>query len=492
MKKSLFLLLLILALVSGAFSQAPAVKDSPELRQKLQAVLDEWHKLGKFPGATAGIMLADGTSFGLAVGLSDKEANKAMKPGDIMLSGSVGKTYAAAVAMQLVSEGKLVLDERVEKYLGSEPWFSRLPNAKDITVRQLMNHTSGLVRYEFKEQFTKDLTAEPARVWKPQDLITYVLDTKAPFEAGKGWEYSDTNYIVLGMVMEKITGKKFYDLARTRVLEPLKLKNTAPSDSRETNGLVQGYAGATNPFGGKDAVIENGKFIINPQFEWTGGGYASTAEDIARWGKMMYEGKGFPPAMLPEMLTGAAAPMLGRDSKYGLGVIIRQTRAGTSYGHSGFFPGYMTDMMYFPEHKIAVAVQVNTSVGQNLGKPLGRVAVELLEAIVGAKPAETAAQAPKKQFIIVLKLNEKYQDDKVWTEADNKAVQGHFARLQKLQADGKLVLAGRTTVKASMGVVILEVDTEAEARKVMEDDDAVKAGIMSAELLPFHTALMKR
>jgi D-alanyl-D-alanine carboxypeptidase len=73
--------------------------------------------------------------------------------------------------------------------------------------------------------------------------------------------------------------------------------------------------------------------------------------------------------------------MLGRESKYGLGAIIRKTSAGTSYGHSGFFPGYMTDMMYFPEHKVAVAVQVNTSVGRSLGKPLSRVLVEVMEVI---------------------------------------------------------------------------------------------------------------
>jgi D-alanyl-D-alanine carboxypeptidase len=76
--------------------------------------------------------------------------------------------------------------------------------------------------------------------------------------------------------------------------------------------------------------------------------------------------------------------MLGRESKYGLGAIIRKTPAGTSYGHSGFFPGYMTDMMYFPDKKIAVAVQVNTSVPQDLGKPLGRVVVEIAQIIDAA------------------------------------------------------------------------------------------------------------
>jgi D-alanyl-D-alanine carboxypeptidase len=386
MKKNIFLIAIILIFASSSLSQTAAATDSPALRARLQAVIDDWQKAGKFAGATVGVVLADGKSFGLAAGYSDLRAKTPMRPTDLMLSGSVGKTYAAAVAMQLVKEGKFALDDKIEKYLGREPWFSRLPNAKDITIRQLMTHTSGLVRYEFKDQFTKDLTANPDKVWKPRELVAYILDSQAPFEAGKGWDYSDTNYIVLGMIMEKVTGKKFYDLAQKRVLAPLKLANTRPSASRTIKGLVQGYAGPDNPFGGKDAVLENGKFIINPQFEWTGGGFASTTEDLARWAKMMYEGKGFPPAMLPEMLNGVSAPMLGRETKYGLGVIIRPTRAGLTYGHSGFFPGYMTDMMYFPELKVAVAVQVNTSVPQNLGKSLGRVLVELIEAMVGPKP----------------------------------------------------------------------------------------------------------
>ena len=100
---------------------------------------------------------------------------------------------------------------------------------------------------------------------------------------------------------------------------------------------------------------------------------------------MIYEGKAFSPDLLPQVLEGVSAPMLGRETKYGLGVIIRKTAAGTSYGHSGFFPGYMTDMMYFPEHKVAIAVQVNTSVGRSLGKPLGRVLVEMMEVINGTR-----------------------------------------------------------------------------------------------------------
>lgn len=142
----------------AAQSVAPKV-ETAILQGKLQTELNNLHAAGKFPGATLGVCLADGTCFGLAAGFSDRDAKTQMKPADLMLAGSVGKTYAAALAMQLVAEKKIDLDAKIEKYLGKETWFTRLPNAKEITVRQLMNHTSGLVRYEFKEQFTKDLTA---------------------------------------------------------------------------------------------------------------------------------------------------------------------------------------------------------------------------------------------------------------------------------------------------------------------------------------------
>lgn len=380
---------LSLFLLAGALFllvQTPVRAQKPDagLRNRIQKYIDAWHKDGKFPGATVGVGLAYGTSFGLATGHSDINAKTPMKPTDRMLAGSTGKTFAAAVALQLVHEGRLGLDDRIERYLGKEPWFSRLPNRNAINVRQLMNHTSGLVRYEFKDTFTKDLTAQPGKTWRPEELLAYLFDEKAPFEAGKGWDYSDTNYIVLGMIIEKITGKKFFDEAKRRLLKPLKLRDTIPQDGPRLKKVVQGYAGPNNPFGGSDEMIRNGTFVVNPQFEWTGGGFATTSEDLARWAKMMYEGKAYDPSLIPAVLDGVAAPMLGRETRYGLGVIIRPTRIGVTYGHSGFFPGYMTDMMYFPDRKVAIAVQVNTSVPQNLGKPLGRVIVELAEIVNGS------------------------------------------------------------------------------------------------------------
>ena len=368
---------------SAAVAPAAAARDTSlaAIRTRVQAVLDSIHAAGRFPGATAGIVLADGRSIGLAAGMSDTAARRAMRPDDMLLQGSVGKTYVAAVAMQLVNEGKLRLDVPIATYLGREPWFARLPNASAITVRMLMNHTSGLVRYEFKDEFTRDLTAAPDRVWKPDELVAYILGTPAPFAAGTGWDYSDTNYIVLGMIIERITRSTLNAEIARRELRPLGLRRTVPSDRREIPGLAQGYAGPDNPFGGTDAMIVNGKLAINPQFEWAGGGYASSAEDLARWAKAMYEGQAFERALVDTMVAAAVPAKLGPGVLYGLGVIVRPTGAlGASWGHSGFFPGYITEMRYYPEHRIAVAFQVNTSVPRAVGRGPGAAAEALARA----------------------------------------------------------------------------------------------------------------
>ena len=369
--------------VDGSTAAAPHTPQQLATRARLQSVLDSIHAAGHFPGVTAGVVLGDGTAFGLASGYADTAAKIRMTPEARLLQGSVGKTYVAAVALQLVHEGKIALDENVAAYLGAEPWYARLANGRDVTVRQLMNHTSGIVRYEFKPEFTRDLTASPAKVWQPEELIAYLLDTPAPFAPGQGWEYSDSNYILLGMIIERVTGNSYYAEMERRLLRPLDLRNTVPSNSRVIPGLVQGYAGPNNPFGGGDAMITNGQFAINPQFEWTGGGIASTSEDLARWAKALYEGRGFDPSLMPQALDGVPA-RLGRDVRYGLGIMLRPTALGMTWGHSGFFPGYLTEVMYFPETKTAIAVQVNTSVQRSVGGSPTRFILALAQALAGS------------------------------------------------------------------------------------------------------------
>jgi D-alanyl-D-alanine carboxypeptidase len=380
------LLAVITASVVHLQGQQPSPQAPAPLRDALQRRFEELHKGGSFPGGTAGFVLADGTSFGIAVGISDRTAGTPMKPTDRLLLGSVGKTYASAVALQMIAEGKFTLDDTLDRFFGKEPWFGRIANAGAITVRHVMTHTSGLVRYEFNPKFTKDLSAQPDKVWSGVDRLSYLFDATPPFAPGAGWEYSDTNYIVLGMIIEQVAKASYYDELRRRILVPFALKDTVPADSRTVAGLVQGYAGPNNPFGGRDEMITDGRFAVNPQFEWTGGGLAVTALDLARWGKLLYEGKVLDAAMTARLLEGVPSK-LGPEAKYGLGVIIRPSPLGITYGHSGFMPGYQTELVYFPDLKASIAVQVNSSAPRSTGRGLRAFVMEFAEIL--------SAQAPK-------------------------------------------------------------------------------------------------
>lgn len=332
----------------------------------------------RWPGVSVALMTADGHLAAATSGYADTTARTPLTTRHRLLQGSVGKTYVAAVAMQLVAEGSLNLDAKISQYLGREPWFDSLPNGRDATVRQIMQHTSGLVRYEFQPAVTARLRAEPFKEWTPVERLRALFGAKAPFAAGAGWEYSDTNYIVLGMIIERLTGRSYYDEVQRRVIRPLGLSNTIPSNQRALTGVANGYAGPKNDLGGYDASIgADGLMAINPQFEWTGGGIASTTSDLARWAKLLYEGKAFPPSMLTPMLTGVPA-RLGANTQYGLGVILRSTPLGPSWGHSGFFPGYATEMAYFPDLRVSAAVQVN------LTDPYPRSLVPLLQLLARA------------------------------------------------------------------------------------------------------------
>ena len=315
-----------------------------------------------------GVVLKDGTSFAVTTGVADRATGTPVKSDDLFMAGSTGKTFFAAVAAQLIEAGTLDLDAPISRYLGRRPWFARLPNAKDITVRMLMTHTSGLVRYEMNPKFTADLRAQPDKSWTPEEEIGYLLDATPPFAAGQGWDYSDTNYIVLGMILEQITGTKLYDEVQRRFLGPLKLTRVVPTTSRRIPGLVAGYAGARDPLGLPDEVLKNGEFVVNPQFEWTGGGYATSPLDLARWGHELYAGRALSQTARARMIDAAVPARLGPETKYGLGVIVREkTPAGPTWGHSGFFPGYVTELVHFRDTGTTLAIQVNSSDGRATG-----------------------------------------------------------------------------------------------------------------------------
>lgn len=354
-----------LLLASGAYAQVAS--DAPDAR--VQTVLDSLRAADRFPGATAAIVRPDGTLRAFATGWADREDSTRMRPDARMLGGSTGKSFAAAVVLGLAQEGYLDLDAPLGRWLGDRPWFDRLPNAGALTLRHLLRHQSGLADHihdpDFAAAVQHKMEAEgPAAAMAPEQLVRFVLDTEPLFPAGTGYHYSDTNYILAGLVVEAVTDSAYYDVLRQRILDPMSLTHTAPADRPDLPGLAAGYIAGEAPFGLPPKVTQDGVLVYNPATEWTGGGLVTNPQDLARWAKALYEGKALPGDYLGPLLDAvpkdaAQQARYGPDVRYGLGVTIRATPLGLAYGHRGWTPGYLSIFEYYPARGVAVALQVN-------------------------------------------------------------------------------------------------------------------------------------
>ncbi len=327
----------------------------------IQNTLDSIKESSNYPGIVFTYIDSHKRLHAFASGWADTEQGTKMTVDHKLHGGSTGKTVVSAVVMQLVEERKISLDDKVSKYLGKYHWYSRIANADQITIKNLLQHTSGIVRYEFKEAFLKDLIKYPDKVWKPEELLAYVLDDKPPFEAGKGFTYSDTNYILLGMIIEQVTGNTFYKEARERVLTPLGINSFTPTHTNQIDNMAQGYydEGSGYALGFKAPFLVDGKAQNNMQFEWTGGGYAYKNADYARLLLAIYEGELFNLETLGDSFFDFVEAEEIRG-EYGLGVIrYEYPEIGELIGHSGFFPGYYTMGFYHPESKQVFVMQIN-------------------------------------------------------------------------------------------------------------------------------------
>lgn len=354
------------------------------LLENFQEALDQVHTDARFPGAIAAFILNDGRSGLVATGLADQELGLAMKQTDLLHAGSIGKTFVSAVILDLVQKGEFELNTPISKWFKDESWFKRLPNWEDITIRMLMNHSSGIIDHVNSDQYlsdvqelVKNIEENEDYVFPPSKLVEYVLDKEPLFKAGEGYSYTDTGYILLGLIIEKVTGEDYYDVLRDRFLSPHTLTSTIPANRRALDGLVPGYVVKEHPLGLPQKIVENGVMMFNPLSEWTGGGLISNPSDLVKWAKILYEGNALSGDYLKDLLApNNADSQEGRY--YGLGVSISTTKYGKGYGHDGTFPGYRSKVIYYPAYKMAVAIQVNTDVNVDLGNYISRLSEVLL------------------------------------------------------------------------------------------------------------------
>lgn len=349
-------------------SDKPISEDKIQtIKKKIQKQIDTLHKIHGFVGLNVGFSLPDSRTYGLSTGYSCLAPKTKMKPKDRMLVGGLSKLFFATMTIQMAKEGKIKLDDKISKYLDNEAWFERIPNAKNLTIRMLLNHTTGIPEYYEQGNFMQELLRNPDKNWQSVELLTYIFDKMPLSGAGKNWYYAETNYILLGIILEKNIEQDLFDEINNRLMRRLQLVETERADSRSISRLVVGYSMPKSPFGFEGANLENGLLKINPQYEWTGGGFVSNAEELSIFSKMLFEKHFFDEKWLFEMIVGVESHT-GKNHYYGLGVQIRPSAIGTTFGHSGWSAGYLSETVYFPEMKVAVSVQFNTDDLKKLGK----------------------------------------------------------------------------------------------------------------------------
>jgi D-alanyl-D-alanine carboxypeptidase len=294
----------------------------------------------------------------VVAGLADKATGQLMQPQDRMHIGSITKTFTATVVLQLAAEGQLSLNDSVQKWLPGVI-TGRGYHPAQITIRQLLRHTSGLRDYISDPRF--QTIQALAQTWRPQQLVDIALRLGPPV---RGWLYSNTNYILLGMIIQKLTGHSPIAEIRQRILAPLGLRDTSfPLTSPQIPGAhADGY------YGRIDVTS-----LVNPSSAWTSGAMISTVDDVARFYRALLTGRLLPPAQQRELLATIPVDDPGElfAEHYGLGIYRVQLPCGTAWGHDGGYPGGFKTFAYTSPDGSRQAVMVYNDFKMSIPAPAG-------------------------------------------------------------------------------------------------------------------------
>jgi D-alanyl-D-alanine carboxypeptidase len=257
------------------------------------------------------------------------------------------KTYTATVILQLAGEGRLSLDDHLDKYV------TGIPNGDRVTVRQLLDMTSGIYSYSEDEDFGRVFDSEPLKVWSWQEIMDIVLRHQPDFEPGAGWHYSDTNYYLLGIIAEQVTGTPVEEEIQRRVMDRLGLKRTwFPTGPDMPGDYAHGYMPSADHDTSK-ALVEMTR--IDPSAPWTGGAMVSTLEDLKTYARALAEGSLLTPAMQEERLRLVRVP--DNVMEYGLGI----ASVYGFLGHTGAINGFNSVIFHHPELGATIVVIANKS-----------------------------------------------------------------------------------------------------------------------------------
>ncbi len=328
----------------------------PELRAELEGVLD-W-TLANYPGVPGVAMYVNVPGYGVWMGARGEavwQASIPLVPHDRFAVASVTKTFVATVVLQLAQEGILTLDDSVERWLPGV-----VPRGDTITIRHLLNHTSGIPNY-LEGAFDTAYANNPGRIWTEAELVQFGVRRPNLFAAGdpRYWNYSNTNYVLLGMLIERATGHTTAHEVRWRIIEPLGLRNTTFEPYEPVvPGRANGYIGSYN-------AIERNMTIV-----YAAGGMVSTVEDMGMFIEALMQNRLLSPAMMNELYSfvNVHGAWGTRHLTYGAGLM--QSRMSVAYrdgndrphehgivrGHTGALVGTRTAMWYLPYSGITITV----------------------------------------------------------------------------------------------------------------------------------------
>jgi D-alanyl-D-alanine carboxypeptidase len=338
--------------------QAPPATRAPADPAVLQRQLDGVVEAGA-PGVVALVRSGHQTWQG-ASGLGDLDAKRPAGAGDRFRIGSVTKSFVATVALQLVGEGRLGLDDHLERWLPG-----LVPNGDGITVRQLLNHTSGLYDY------TDDLP-EPPRPFQPRELVAIATGHRPLFAAGSRFSYSNTNYVLAGLIIERAGGQRLATQLQQRIIGPLGLDDTEFPASEQAiaspymHGYLardQGWRVTDGPAGLLD-VTE-----MDPSWAWAAGAMVSTTTDLAHFYQALLGGQLLDPEQLRAMQTTVdASQQFGHGVRYGLGLTLLRPGCATElWGHGGALAGYRTTAFSTKDASRQLVVTTNLNPEPNPG-----------------------------------------------------------------------------------------------------------------------------
>jgi D-alanyl-D-alanine carboxypeptidase len=338
-------------------AQERAALTAASLRSELDRIRRSLH----IPGVQATILFPDGTSWTGVSGLADVATKTAVTADTGFAVASVSKTFTSALILELADEGRLRLSDPAVQYLPP----LRLKVDRRITVAMLLNHTSGLADFFLNPTIDGPLQKRPTATWTVDQTLRFVGKALSP--PGKAFHYSNTNYLLLGLIAERITGRPYAELVRTRLLDPTGLGATWVQTGETPRAtLAHGYRFVGTKRTAPPIDLADGSGIAPFRSVVTAAGgagaIASTSSDLARWGRALYGGKVLGPTGTGALLAGFT-PTAGYvpGVVYGYGVQALVIDGRPSLGHSGRLLGFRSAVRHLPIDGLTIAVLINDS-----------------------------------------------------------------------------------------------------------------------------------